>query len=595
MLARAAPYLGPELAGQALSAALALHAAECRIEALAGLTRQLPEAQAVALLQEQIAAVTTITTEIGRRRAARTLARRLADYGAADLANSAALTLADEGGRASALQAVAGALASAGDSRQAAEATATVLAYDQDRLDQVTSLAALARTVASGDPSTGAEVAERARQAAAALASSPANAQALVNLATALARTDQEAITVGERALAAIAGIGGAGDRYQLYRKLCTEMPDPLASRAAELALAAAQGIASPADRVDALTELAAHLPPELRQTAVQDACELAVRETDFSFWMPEPTRTEVLSELGLRHGPAFLHSQMTQIAATVRVGSPDDPVSPAMARWAELASQGASDPAQAAAWLDRRLAELTADGESGQALAWVDTGKLLVPVLGQELESVVSVGLRRIELVYRRSLDLGHLRRFVARQEQIEEFWRLVDGDGTAWAVHYLGAGGLGKTMLLRQVTARLAPERGIPTARVDFDHLSPDYPITKPGQLLLELLDELQSFATSAQADSFAYSFRAQVAQLHAPVTPGSNDPLARIHDEQFGQVLRTFCDFIRLLRSRSSSSWTPARNWPGAGRKDRPCRRSRRPSRSWSACTRRSRGCG
>ncbi len=115
---------------------------------------------------------------------------------------------------------------------------------------------------------------------------------------------------------------------------------------------------------------------------------------------------------------------------------------------------------------------------------------------------------------------------------------------------MHYLGAGGLGKTMLLRQVTARLAPERGIPTARVDFDHLSPDYPIARPGQLLLELLDELQSFVTSGQADSFAYSFRAQVAQLHAPVTQASNDPLARIHDEQFGEVLRTFCDFVRLL---------------------------------------------
>ena len=550
VLARAAPYLGPELVGQALEAALALRAAESRIEALAGVTAQLPDAQAVALLQEQIADITTITTEIGRRRAARTLARRLADYGAADLANSAALTLADDGGRESALQAVAGALASAGDSRQAAEATATVLAYGQDRLDQVTSLSTLACTVASGDRSIGAAVAERARQAAGSLTSNPANAQALVSLATALVRTDQEAVSVGERALESIAGISAADDRYRLYHRLCTEMPDPIRKRAAELALAAAQNIPSPADRVNALTDLVAHLQPELRPTAVREARTLAVRETDFSFWMPEPTRTEVLDELRLRHGPAFLHGQMIQIAEGVRPKPPDDPVSPAMARWVKLAGQGAADPAQAAAWLDRRLAELVGDGESGQALAWVDTGKLLVPVLGQELDSVVSVGLRRIELLYRRSLDLGHLRRFVARREQIEEFWRLLDGDGTTWAVHYLGAGGLGKTMLLRQVTARLAPERGIPTARVDFDHLSPDYPIARPGQLLLELLDELQSFVTSAQADSFAYSFRAQVAQLHAPVIQGSNDPLARIHDEQFDEVLRTFCDFMLLL---------------------------------------------
>ena len=266
---------------------------------------------------------------------------------------------------------------------------------------------------------------------------------------------------------------------------------------------------------------------------------------------MPEPARAEILNELAVRHGAKFLQEQAGRIAEGVRgADRPNDPVLPAMARWAELASYGAVDPAQAATWLDRRLASLTEAGESGQALAWAETGKLLVPVLGQELDSVVSVGLRRIELLYRRSLDLGHLRWFLPRQEQIEEFWRLLDGEGDTWAMHYLGPGGLGKTMLLRQVTAKLAPERGIPTARVDFDHLSPDYPIAKPGQLLLELLDELQSFSVSSHADSFAYSFRAQVAQLHAPVIQDSNDPLARIHDKQFDLVLATFRDYLLLL---------------------------------------------
>ena len=551
VLARAAPYLTPQQIPQALQAALGLREAECRIEALADVTERVSRAEAVRLLQAEIAAIATIHSEIGRSRAVRTLARRLADYGAADLATSAALTLADEGARETALQAVAGSLASAGDPGQTAQATATVIGYGVDSPDVVTSLSTLALRLASGDRPMGAEVADRADQAASALTSTPANATALVSLAAALVRTDRETTAVAERALQAVAGINGADDRYQLYRRLLTVLPEPLRSRAVEQALAAAQGIASPADRIDALVDLAPHLPPAQLESIIRDVRSLAGRRTDSSFWMPEPTRTEILSELAQSHGPAFLHEHASRIAEGVRrADRPNDPVSPAVARWAELAGQGAVDPGQAAFWLDRRLADLAADGQSGQALAWAETGKLLVPVLGQELESVVSVGLRRIELLYRRSLDLGHLRRFLPREEQINEFWRLLDGDDDTWAVHYLGAGGLGKTMLLRQVTARLTPERGIPTARVDFDHLSPDYPIAKPGQLLLELLDELQSFAVSSHADSYAYSFRTRVAELHAPVTQGSNDPLARIHDRQFDEVLSAFRDFVLLL---------------------------------------------
>jgi len=441
VLARAAPYLTEQQVRQALEASLTLRAAECRIEALAGVTERLSRAEGVRLLENEIAAIPIIHTEFGRGRAARTLARRLADYGAADLATSAALTLADEGARETALQAVAGSLASAGDPGQAAEATATVVAYGADSPDVVISLSTLALRLASGDRSMGAEIAERAQLAASALASSPANATALVSLATALVRTDTEATDVADRALQAIARISGADDRYQLYRRLLTVLPEPLRSRAVGQALAAAQSITNPSDRIDALVDLAPHLPPEQLETVIKDARSLAERGTDFSFWMPEPARTEILNELALRHGAKFLQEQAGRIAEGVRgADRPNDPVPPAMARWAELASHGAVDPAQAATWLDRRLASLTEVGESGQALAWAETGKLLVPVLGQELDSVVSVGLRRVELLYRRSLDLGHLRWFLPRQEQIEEFWRLLDGDDDTWAVHYLG-----------------------------------------------------------------------------------------------------------------------------------------------------------
>ena len=51
---------------------------------------------------------------------------------------------------------------------------------------------------------------------------------------------------------------------------------------------------------------------------------------------------------------------------------------------------------------------------------------------------------------------------------------------------------------MLLRHITARLAIRNGqpLPTTRVDFDHISPEFPVKKPGQLLAELADELRIY---------------------------------------------------------------------------------------------------
>ena len=59
--------------------------------------------------------------------------------------------------------------------------------------------------------------------------------------------------------------------------------------------------------------------------------------------------------------------------------------------------------------------------------------------------------------------------------------------GSDTRWALHYLGMGGVGKTMLLRHIIARLAPgDYSAATSRIDFDHMSPDYPCAGPGNCL-------------------------------------------------------------------------------------------------------------
>ena len=70
----------------------------------------------------------------------------------------------------------------------------------------------------------------------------------------------------------------------------------------------------------------------------------------------------------------------------------------------------------------------------------------------------IVLLGEQSIERVYRQTQDKRHLEYFLERQEQTAEFNRLLDDLESGWALHYIGMGGVGKTMLLRHIIADLA-----------------------------------------------------------------------------------------------------------------------------------------
>ena len=65
-------------------------------------------------------------------------------------------------------------------------------------------------------------------------------------------------------------------------------------------------------------------------------------------------------------------------------------------------------------------------------------------------------------------------------------------------------------------------ATEGPVPLARVDFDQISPDYPVRRPVQLLLELADELPLHtAASQRADRALAAFRARATRAHEAVS--------------------------------------------------------------------------
>jgi hypothetical protein len=280
--------------------------------------------------------------------------------------------------------------------------------------------------------------------------------------------------------------------------------------------------------------------------------------KTVVHFWMPETVRAEVLEHLRKRPGEDFLKDQAARIGTNImKADGTGLAISPVVAHWAELAVQtGRVGLAGAGRWLNIRVRELLDSEDTGGAIAWLRAGTVLAEALpgeSRELPEAVQKADHRIELAYRRAQDRRHLADFYRRQEQIEPFLRLLrEPPEGAWALHYVGSGGVGKTTLLRYITVELAPYLRASTSRVDFDHLSPNYPALRPGQLLLDLADKLRWPGPAGDIDDKLDDLRDRVRELHNALDaePPPSDPLASLNQEEFKSALRTFIDLLRAL---------------------------------------------
>jgi hypothetical protein len=275
-------------------------------------------------------------------------------------------------------------------------------------------------------------------------------------------------------------------------------------------------------------------------------------------FAMPNLLRGEVLRHLRERRevvsgGDPFEVARRAAAAIERLRQRPDGHLPCGLEPWADLA--GANDPAGA---LNARLAVLLPPGQSkvtlaGEAQTWLAAARLLVPVMGGWLESATALGERQLELAWRKEVDARALDSQLKRPEQAEAVRRLLDPAEPAWALHFIGVGGVGKTMLVRRICAELVGDR--PYARLDFDYLSADYPAKRPGQLLLELAVGLRVFAGGRGVIEelfrrLAESVEAAHEQVAARVRPGEFvDPLIALHDESllFPEVLGVFAEYL------------------------------------------------
>src|SRR5262249_54023363 len=146
--------------------------------------------------------------------------------------------------------------------------------------------------------------------------------------------------------------------------------------------------------------------------------------------------------------------------------------------------------------------------GRIADARDYVASATGLGDLLDEPLASVARRATWRIERGYRDAQDRRHLAQYHHRLELERALADLVWGpvESERWALHLLGVGGVGKTMLVRYLASgRLATDLGrprFPVARIDFDHLDPRYPEQRPAELLTALISDLSGFTLSRSA---------------------------------------------------------------------------------------------
>ncbi|HET6548325.1 MAG TPA: hypothetical protein VFG79_07715, partial [Solirubrobacter sp.] len=221
--------------------------------------------------------------------------------------------------------------------------------------------------------------------------------------------------------------------------------------------------------------------------------------------------------------------------------------------RWAELAFL---DPNIMGDELSKRANAAIDARDAGTALDWITVGEILTPVFGGDVGSAVARARRRLNLLYRAQQDERLLAGFVRREDQIGAVERLLSGPGDEWALHLIGLGGAGKTMLIRYIGTLLAGERRLErlvVARVDFDYIDARFPFEQPAELLVRLCDGLAMYVEDSTQEALLEAFVRAKRDADDTLGGPGGDPRQRIMDAPMQRVLDAWAEFVASLGDR------------------------------------------
>ena len=228
----------------------------------------------------------------------------------------------------------------------------------------------------------------------------------------------------------------------------------------------------------------------------------------------------------------------------------------PAVRAWAQLATL-ADRPWELSAFLLRKVdAALRPPAQAApafpEAARWIEGAAPLERLLQGNVSEAVHLAGLRYQLRQRQQDAEKYLERFLERREQLDAFKSLLESPDEEWALHYVGVGGVGKTILMRDLQTREAPSHGASVARIDFDYLAPEYPSTKPALLLLQLVEELRLHDTAGVASGYFESFSQKAVTFHEGLVGGApaRPAIDLIRDVEFQLLLDTFANAVKNL---------------------------------------------
>ena len=241
-------------------------------------------------------------------------------------------------------------------------------------------------------------------------------------------------------------------------------------------------------------------------------------------FWMPRDARAAWLSLILEEDGRDNVAALMRDVARRVLEQPRDHHLPAATLRWATLVAASAPPALSLGSTFDTALDSALSAGRPDEAWLWIEALQRVADVLPGETTTLHQRAVRRLALFDRERNDRAFLRDYLPRATQFADWHELLTGPDALWGLHYLGGGGVGKTMLMRALTSGTKEHRPpgfdappAVSARIDFDHIDPAYPARKPGLLFAQLAEELRLKDGSGHAAAhFARVFQA-IAFLH------------------------------------------------------------------------------